>query len=177
MKTDIIRIDHLGGGFREAVAETGKAAAYRSLDPQSSVRLQLITEEMLSLARSVTGGMTASFWIESEGKRFCLHMTTKVVLDKEKRSQLISSATSRKNEITRSFLGRIRDIFEEAMASEVDHSYEDIPEEILKDISFHSYEDPEWDGYERSVLRRLADDVKISIRGGLVDMTVISEFA
>ena len=38
------------------------------------------------------------------------------------------------------------------------------------------YQGAEWDGYERSILRRLADDVKIGIRGGMVEMTVSKRF-
>ena len=98
MKSDVIRIDNRGKGFDEAVAETKKVAAYTSLDPKQAVRLQLMTEEMLSLARSVTGEMQASFWIESEGTQYDLHMTTKTVMDTEKRYLLLSSASSRKNE-------------------------------------------------------------------------------
>ena len=36
---------------------------------------------------------------------------------------------------------------------------------------------PEWDGYERSVLRKVADTVKIAIRGGVVAMTVSKDYA
>lgn len=35
----------------------------------------------------------------------------------------------------------------------------------------------EYDGYERSVLRKLADDIKVAIRGGVVDMTVVKKLA
>ena len=61
MRSDIIQIDNRGGGFEDAVNETRKAAEYSDIDAKQSVQLQLITEEMLSLARSVTGEMQASF--------------------------------------------------------------------------------------------------------------------
>ena len=176
MKSDIIRIDNRGNGFEAAIAETKKVAAYRGLEGQASLRLQLITEEMLSLARSVTGEMQAFFWIEEMEGQYALHMTTKTIMDKEKRRQLISATSSRKNEAARSFLGHLRDAFEEAMMAEPDRSVNDLPMEIMSDVAYHSIEDPEWDGYERSVLRRLADDVKIGIRGGLVDMMVSKKF-
>lgn len=176
MKSDIIRIDNQGHGFQNAVAETKKVAAYQSLDARSSLRLELITEEMLSLARSVTGEMQASFWLEATGRSFELHMMTKTVMDKEKRQLLISSTSSRKNEAAKSLLGHLRDAFEQAMAAEPTHPENDLPVEILSDLVYQKYDDPEWDGYERSVLRRLADDVKIAIRGGLVDMTVCKTF-
>ncbi|MBO5570136.1 MAG: hypothetical protein J6A79_14550 [Clostridia bacterium] len=177
MKSDIILIDNQGKGFTEALEETKKVASYTGLEPKLTTRLQLMTEEMLSLARSVTGEMQASFWIENEGSQFDLHMATKTIMDKEKRYNLLSTASSRKNEAAKSFLGKLRDKLEEAMAAEVDHSEEEIPMDIIKDLANHPIEDPEWDGYERSVLRRLADTIKIAIRGGQVEIIVSKNFA
>ena len=173
MKSDIIIIDNQGNGFAEAVEQT-KAFSERcgELNPRNALRLQLITEEMLSLARSVTGEMKASFWIEGEGSRFTLTMTTKTVMDKEKRAMLIMSATSRKNEAAKGFLGKLRDVFEQAMVSEPKCSEGGVPYELRYDVASDPYENAEWDGYERSILKKLADDVKIGIRGGVVEMTV-----
>ena len=96
MKSDIIRIDNQGNGFQEALTQTEKAAQYRGLSRKESLQLRLCTEELLSLARSVTGEMKASFWLESEEKRFSLHLSTETVMDREKRKNLIASATSRR---------------------------------------------------------------------------------
>ena len=95
MKSDVILIDNQGNGFDEALKQTSKVAEYRQLNQKDTLRLQLMAEEMLSMARSVTGEMQASFWIESEGSAFELNMTTKTVMDKEKRYLLISSSSSR----------------------------------------------------------------------------------
>ena len=132
---------------------------------------------MLSLARSVTGEMKASFWLEAEGKTVVLNMTTKTVMDREKRDQLISSASSRKNEAANSFLGKLRNAFEQAMAGDSDRTTFELPDELVSDISNRFVESPEWDRYEQSILLKLADDVKIAIRGGLVNMTVTKAFA
>lgn len=173
MKSDIIRIDNRGNGFRDALTQTAKAAQFRELDRKEELQLRLCTEEMLSLARSVTGEMEATFWLESEGKSFDLHLSTHTVMDREKRSNLLASATSGKNEAAGSFLGKLRDAFETAMASEADNS---IPEEAMDDMVNRSIEIPEWDEYEQSILRNTADQVKIAIRGGMVDMTVSKHF-
>ncbi len=85
MKSDVILIDNQGKGFDDAVQQTKKVAEFRGISPKDATRLQLMTEEMLSMARSVTGEMVASFWIESEDTAFELHMTTKTIMDREKR--------------------------------------------------------------------------------------------
>ena len=173
MKSDIIRIDNQGSGFQDALAETAKAAQYRELNHKDALQLQLCTEEMLSLARSVTGELEATFWLESEGRHYELHLSTKTVMDREKRNHLLASASSRKNEAAGTFLGKLRDAFEEAMVSDVDYS---IPDIAMDDMVNRNIEIPEWDEYEQSILRRVADEVKIGIRGGTVDMTVFKSF-
>ena len=173
MKSDIINIDNFGNGFQDALEQTAKAAAFRDLSRKEDLRLRICAEEMLSLARSVTGELQARFWLESEGKKFDLHLSTKTVMDREKRDNLIASATSRKNEAASGFLGMLRDAFESAMVSEPDNS---IPEDALDDLANHPIELPEWDEYEQSILRSVADNVKIAIRGGVVDMTVSKSF-
>ncbi len=177
MISDTIFIDNQGNGFEAAIEETKKVAVYTELNHQNSLRLQLCTEEMLSLVRSVTGEMQASFWIEREGPQYTLHLSTKTVMDSEKRAWLLSTATSRKNEAANSFLGKLRDMFEEAIVADVDHS-EDFPSDVVDDLANHTIActDPEWDGYEQSTLRKLADVIKIGIRGGLVEMTVYKTF-
>ncbi len=176
MKSDVILIDNQGKGFDDAVQQTKKVAEFRGISPKDATRLQLMTEEMLSMARSVTGEMVASFWIESEDTAFELHMTTKTIMDREKRYMLISSSSSRKNEAANSFLGKLRNAFEEAMTADADHDYFDLPIELQADLAGRPIDSPEWDRYEQSVLLRLADNVKISIRGGLVNMTVSKKF-
>ena len=176
MKSDVVLIDTLGNGFEDAVTQTRKTAAFTDLGGQDSTYLQLMTEEMLSLVRIVTGENQMSFWLECEDGEFRLHLSTKTIMDKEKRYLLISSSSSRKNDAARSLLGKLRDKFEEAMLADVDHS-DDIPLDVQQDVFYHAQEDPEWDRYERSVLRKLADDIRISIRGRHVDMTVSKRFA
>ena len=173
MKSDIIRIDNQGSGFQDALAETAKAAQYRELNHKEALQLQLCTEEMLSLARSVTGELEATFWLESEGRHYELHLSTKTVMDREKRNHLLASASSRKNEAAGTFLGKLRDAFEEAMVSDVDYS---IPDIAMDDMVNRNIEIPEWDEYEQSILHRVADEVKIGIRGGTVNMSVFKSY-
>ena len=178
MKSNVITIDNRGNGFDKTIEEARKVAAYQELGPKESLQLQLCAEEMISLARSVTGEMQASFWIEAEGRQFDLHMSTSTKMDREKREQLLAAATSGKNEAAGSFLGYLRNAFESAMAANANHA-DDLPDEALDDLANHTIEctDAEWDGYEQSTLRRLADCIKIGIRGGEVDMTVSKSFA
>ena len=174
MRSDIVTIDNSGKGFARATDQAKKVAVFKGLDGMEAVQLQMLTEEMLSLAHSIAGEVKASFWIEFETAQADLHMTTTAVLDKEKRAELIATSSSRKNEAAKTFLGRIRDKFEEAMASDPEHF--EVPDDIMADLPYGIYDDAYWDGYERSILRKLADDIKIGIQRDTVDITVSKRF-
>ena len=177
MKSDVVIIDNKGNGFKEAIEATKKVAEFKCLDTKDSTQLQLCAEELLSMARSITGEIKASFWVECEGSKFDLNMTTETVMDKEKRYLLINSSSERKNEAAKTFLGMLRDAFEEAMLAEADNSsYYELPDDVASDVAGRYIEDPEWDRYEHSILKKLADDIKISIKGGVVNMTVTKSF-
>ena len=179
MQSDIIHVDSHGAGFSAAEKEATKVAAYDGLDRHNTTRLKLITEEMLSLVRMVTGETDMSFWIEIIDGLYQLHLSTKTLMDSEKRYLLIASSSSRKNDAAKSLLGKLRDKFEEALLAEPALAYpgSNIPLDLAQDIFYHPLEDPEWDKYERSVLKKLADDIKISIRGDKVDITISKRFA
>ncbi len=176
MKSDVIAIDNKGTGFNEAVNATKKLAEFNKLDEKDSLHLQLFTEEMLSMTRIVTGEMTASFWIECTDNNYELNLTTKPVMDKEKRELPLAASSSRKNEATESFLGKLRDAFEQAMLSDSDKVTYQFPDDVAADVVGRYIESEEWDRYEASVLKTLADDVKIDIRGSLVHMIVRKSF-
>ncbi len=71
MKTTIISIHSSGSGFTDANQETEALAA--DLPEEQRLQLCLITEEMISLFRSVTGEVdNAEFWLEDEEGKFTL---------------------------------------------------------------------------------------------------------
>ena len=171
MKSDVIHVTNDGTGIKEAHAQAEKVASFLSLDKKSSLHLVLFTEEMMSMMQTIAGDVNGTFHIEKEGPRFDLNLTVKTVLDRKQRDLLIASTSSRKNDITKSFLGRLRDAFEQAMASDKEKVFLDLSQDS-KDTSLK-----DWDRYEQSVLLRLADSVRIAIRGGLVSMTVTKVFS
>lgn len=170
MKSDIIKIDNAGNGFGEALEQTKKVAQYEGISEEDTIKLQVLTEEMLSLARSITGEIEASFWIELENMEATMHMTTHTILDKEKRAELIGSSSSRKNDAVHSFLSWLRDKVEEALAADPEHFNPSA--DLLNDLPAADSASEDWDGFERSILRRMADNVSVSIRGDVVDIAV-----
>ena len=172
MKSDSISIDNQGSGFEAALSQTEAAAKFRGLNDREALRLRILTEELLGMVKSITGQMAGTFWIDSEERAFTLHLSTKTKMDALKRYQFISTSTENRNEAARGFLGFLRDRFETAMMAEenlvcYDSQASARPETVGEE---------EWDRYERSILRRLSDGIRISVRGGQVEMEVQKKF-
>lgn len=179
MESYVILVTNKEGGIQGAFAEADRVAALAGLNEKEKLHLRLLTEETMSLVRSVTGDLNAAFSISWEGKAFELHLSTKQKLGNLQRSQLINSTTSKTNEAAQSFLGKLREIFEQAMSvgHDIDNYYSASGESRTVDISDYIItHDKKWDEYERSILLTLADNVRIGIRGGTVDLTIEKKF-
>lgn len=173
MKSDVFRIDGSEQSIEAAQHQAELTAQYRGLNEKNTLQLRIMTEEIMGLARSITGEKEASFWLESEGKRFSLHLQTKTEMDASKRYQLMYTSTTHKNEAAKGFIGFLRDKIENALQQESDGVYYDSNNQALNEAP----EGEEWDRYERSILRRLADEIKIGVKGGLVTIEVVKTFA
>ena len=204
MKTDVIAISPLGEGMAEALKETERAAAYRGLTPKESLRLRLLSEELMGMLRTIVGEGKSSYWVEAEGKTFSLHLRGGVRMNADLRDDLLKAATSGRNAAVKGVMGRIRDIFTQLSEpdgatmdpKEYGFSYVDVSsfdasmgvtthgmlygwsmKEYRSAVEEHRAEEPEkWDELEKSITARLADEVKVFIRGNTVEMVVEKAF-
>ena len=172
MRSDSIAIDNRGNGLETALSQTRALAKLCELNPKETLQLQMLTEEMMGMVRSITGEMNGMFWIENKDKAFTLHLSTKTVMDAIKRYRFLSTSTTNRNEAAKGFIGFLRDKFEAAMLAEDNSVYYDSNGMILDEAP----EENEWDRYERSILRKLADEIRIGVRGGNVEMEVVKKF-
>ena len=204
MKTDVIVISPTGEGMAEALKETERAAAYRGLAPKESLRLRLLAEEMMGMLRTIVGEGKSSYWVEAEGKAFSLHLAAGVRLDAGMREELLKSSTSGKNAAVKGFMSRVRDIFtqlSEPDSAAIDpkdygFSYVDVSSfdasmgvtthgmmygwsmrEYRDAVYEHREQEPDkWDELEKSITARLADEVRIFIRGSTVELVIEKAF-
>ena len=66
MKTEIISVYASGDGRDKALELTEKTGAFCGLDHQSSLRLRLLSEELIELIRPFTDKIHGEFWLEAE---------------------------------------------------------------------------------------------------------------
>ena len=205
MKSDIITIEAGGRGIDAALSETEKIARYNGLSSKEQLRLRLLAEEMTGTLRGIVGEMTSSFWIEAENRTYELHLTTMTMMDSVKRKKLLSTSSSGKNEAAKGFMGKLWDIFMKMDEPEDMHypktfvsgyvhsdsgafdapmgvdmqtliggwSMNNYQGEVQTDLSGNS---EEWDELEKSIVAKLADEVRISISGNVVEMVIYKTF-
>ena len=198
MKTDIIVVSSSGNQMKKALEQTEKVAIYKELSPKSTLQLRLLAEEMMGMMRSITGETEGKFWIEDEKNYYQLHLQVETRMNSEKRDQLLSAASSGKNESARGLMGWLRDFFERGAEDELV-----APSPLLlsnmKDISttptldwswsMTGYQNElsnlveqnneeacrMWDELEKSVVTHVADDIKVSIRGRTTEMIILKK--
>ena len=200
MKTDVINVSSRGSRIETALQQADFVAGYKHLSPKSALHLRLLTEEMMGIIRSITGETEGEFWIEDNDDVFQLHLRVNTTMDSEKRERLLSTSSSGKNESARGFMGRLRNFFDVEADADVAASAGPLFSAMYSDSSTGSALDYEWsllryqeqlnsrgendpiareawDELEKSVVAHVADDVKISIRGRTVEMTIVKKMA
>lgn len=199
MKTDEITVDSRGARMETALAQAEKVAVYKGLARKDALSLRLLTEEMLGLMRALTGESEGVFWIEDEDGEYRLHLRVRTRLNADERAQLLSVSSTGKNESAKGLMGRLRDFFD--WGSDADlaayngpllmpEMYETTSSPSLDwEWSMVRYEDAlnrrmaaadpaakeAWDELEKSVVTHVADDIRVSIRNGNVEMVILKK--
>ena len=179
-----------------ALEQADKVAAYKGLSMKDALHLRLLTEEMMGLMRSITGEREGIFWIEDEDGEYQFHLQVRTLLNSEEREQLLAVSSTGKNESAKGLMGRIRDFFD--WGSDEDLATYTSP--LLLPDAFEYTSSPSldwewsmaryenalstqieqgdqnvreaWDELEKSVVSHVADEVKVSIRSGTVEMII-----
>ncbi|MDO5326679.1 MAG: hypothetical protein Q4G00_08135 [Clostridia bacterium] len=201
MKTDIIVVSSKGERMEAALNQAEKVAAYKSLSPKNTLHLRLLTEEMMGMMRSITGETQGKFWIEDEDGVYELHLQVSTRMNSEKREQLLAASSTGKNESAKGLMGRLRDFFDrgadediagftspllmhgaqaDATTPTLDWEWSMIRyQNALADCVRRddSTAREAWDELEKSVVAHVADDVKVSIKGGKAEMIIVKKMA
>lgn len=201
MKTDVITVSSRGSRIGTALAQADKVAAYKGLTGKDALHLRLLTEEMMGLMRSITGDVTGKFWIEDENEEYQLHLQVEKWLTSETREKLLAASTTGKNSAAKGLMGRLRNFFEvgadedvvaytnplvlpgmyeTAAAPKMDWEWSMVQyEEALASTRQENRETVQEarDELEKSVVAHVADDVKVSIKGRVVEMIIYKKMA
>ena len=198
MKTDVIMVSSKGKRMEAALEQVEKAAAYKGLSAKNTLQLRLLTEEMLGMMRTLTGETEGKFWMEDKDGEYQLHLQVEARLTSERREQLLSVSSSGKNESARGLMSRLRDFFDwgsdgdlsewsspllvpEALenssspALDLEWSMMRYESALSARIDMDDAAKEAWDELEKSVVKNVADDVRVSIRNGVIEMIILKK--
>lgn len=192
MKTEAIIVSSKGKGMDAALAQADQTAAQLGLVGKNAMHMRLMVEEMMSMMRSIIGGLEGRFWIEADDGAYRLYLRTKTLMDTEQRAQLLSASTSGKNEAHRGLMGKIRAFLEPMPIDSCPALLAEtiIPGDEKGDLtwSLDAYRErlrrrketsdgaqEEWDELEKSVVSHIADNIQVSIRGYDVELMIVKK--
>jgi len=148
----------------------------------------------MAMMRAITGNVNGEFWIEDQDQVYELHLLVRSLMDSNMQKQLLAVSSRGKNEAYRGFMGKIRSFFEPAngvpmftsgfgggipqMYGAYTWSMEDYRDELRQYQELGQKKNEEaWDELEKSVVAKVADDVRVSIHGRTVEMTIVKKLA
>lgn len=194
MKTDVITINSVIEGHDAAMQTADKFSAYNGISGKNAMHIRLLTEEMISMVHGILDDFRGDFWLESiqtkNGLLCRICLSADKYLNKEQESKILSVSTSGKNQSVKGVLGKIRELFRQSLQAE---SFED--EQFLtnmsdtlgytgmSDTSYWSLQayrqsispkskPEEWDELERSIIAKLADEVKVWLRSDATEIVI-----
>lgn len=198
MRSKTCAIKKGGEGLKDVLAEVEKIADYNELPKKQTLRLSLLAEELVGMLPELVKNFEGSFWIQSKGTQYELHVELLVdSLSKERKEALIEVSANKKNAANTGFMGKIRDIAENMLL----RSEEDfgevyaVDQEYMTDYQSFDYhytyawtlnnyvsnkqestDSATWDELEKSIVAKLADDVIVGVRGKKVEIVIKKEF-
>ncbi len=104
-----------GTGIDDALKAMDKFARSLDFTGKKAMHLRLLAEEMLGMVRAITGEFTALCWAEGDENEVRLNLMADTEMNPEKRRELISTSTSKKNKAARGFMGKIKELIEIGM--------------------------------------------------------------
>lgn len=204
MISDKITVFSSGNDIEMILDEAERFATYNRLGEKERQTLRLLTEEMIGALKGAAGDFEGDFWMECEKEEYRLKLRVEADMNAERKKELMALSTSGKNESSIGLFGLIRQVAAKALlgsneeAAEIPNS-EDLlymggmlrgEDSLFLDynwsiLQYHEALDgqkekqaakEEWDELEKSVLVRLADDIRVGVRGDNVEISVIKRF-
>lgn len=198
MKTDVYKLRQFEKDYKDIPEAAEKAAAFNGLDERSSLRLRLLAEELICMLPQLLIYGSGSFWIESTGRKYELHLTVTPNIGSDYDiDKIISVSSSGSNAAAKGIVGRIVTAVEAMLNSRAklakDDPYGDMPRGVAgienemvwslntyrDSFSSHSRraeEAEEWDELEKSIIANIADDVTVGVKSGKVSIVITKDF-
>ncbi len=197
MVTDKFKVDSEGNGWEEAMNEAEHCGDYCGIAKNDTLRLRLLTEELLGLMKSTVGKFSGNYWIEkTNDNTFKIHLNSDVFVNMEQRDELLSAAKTSSKE-KKSIFSMIKGVWKDYLDAQsvimsdpnaqmqvnimgMDVTASGLP---LYSWSLNNYidnmpeeEKAEKDELEKFILKSIADDLLVSVRKDFAELTAVKKF-
>lgn len=199
----LMAVTSRGGGMQEALDATAKLGVDCGLERKEVLRLRLLAEELFGMMRNLVGNVEGSYWVWQDKKNFAIHLQASVPMNRELRRQLLSVSSSGRNEAARGFMGKIRDmIYVLTLPTDVTVEGDNSPgimgmglysksgvetarytwsmikykSEIASSKHINKEAGDAWDELEKSIVAKIADEVRISMDRSTVEIKIFKKF-
>ena len=192
MKTEQTTMIRGEKGVKEALAMTEKLGVDYGLERKPVLHLRLLAEELFGMMRGIAGNITSEYKIIAEDRKFELHLKSDIKMTEEVREKLIGVSSSGKNAAATGFTGKIRVMIAEVLLSireaapyaviNTASAYSpvwmmsDYKTEVQRNADKDKTAQQAWDELEKSVLAKIADDIKVGVVGNSVEIIIYKEF-
>lgn len=147
------------------------------LKEKDALRLKLLAEEVLRLAKSIIGCGIMDMWLEGDARVTRIFLTAENHMDKQKQDELISVSSTGTNSKEGGFFGILKSMFTMQGLDESTWSLKEYQEKIQRQREEDKYSQEAWDDLERSLVANLADDIEVSIDKNNIRMVVTKDFS
>ena len=144
---------------------------------KSALRIRLLAEEVLRLARSIIGCEEKSFRLEGDNRvvHICLDAANKI--EKSRQMELLSVSTSGENIGAGGFFDKLLSLFTSDEYSDTVWSLKDYEDEIRRRKDEDRFSQEAWEDLERSIVANLADDIEVGIGRKDIRMIVTKDLS
>ncbi|MBR1765378.1 MAG: hypothetical protein IJ746_08300 [Ruminococcus sp.] len=201
MKSDVIRIQSDLTGREEAMQAAESFIRYNGFEGKNAMHIRLLTEELVSMVHGIMDKFAGDLWFESnktaEGISCNICLSANKSADPSQEEQMLSVASSGKNENAKGILGKIRESFRVSAQHSADGVYLEQYSALNNWYgmgahrteysaggqywSLRSYREnlpdkkaaaEEWDELEKSIIAKLADDVKVWLKSTTTEVVI-----
>ena len=120
MKSTVINFSSDNDNLNAILEESQKLSAYVNLDRRQSLRLRLLSEELVGMLKELSGNYEGQFWAEVEERKVELVSSIFVIdeMDNKPKKGFINVSSKKKNAAAKGIMGKIRDVVENMMYPE-----------------------------------------------------------
>lgn len=108
----------LVGSSKDIARELDRAddlIAELSLDRKNALHAKLVFEETLGMLQEMTENYKAIVWLEKYKKGYCLKLSAKTEMDYDKKKELLSVASDKKNSSVKGVMSKLGDVIENGL--------------------------------------------------------------